>query len=91
VSERTYTAKLKDRDVKITSRDLAVLRDIYVGRSEVADRMSELIWFDIYILDLEFGVGPHDILSAIREVDHGELPSGVKPAAQFRNLPLKGL
>jgi hypothetical protein len=91
VSERTYTAKLKDRDVKITSRDLAVFRDMYVATSELAARMSELIWLDIYILDAAFGVSPHDILSAISDLEEGELPSGVKPATQFKNMPLKGL
>jgi hypothetical protein len=91
MSERTYTAKLKDRDVKITSRDLAVLRDMYLGISELAARMSELIWLDIYILDAAFGVSPHDVLSAIRDVEQGEPPSGVKPATQFKRIPLKGL
>lgn len=91
MSERTYTAKLKDGDVKITSRDLAVFRETYVPTSELAGRMSELIWLDIYILDAEFGVSPHVILDAISEVDRGELPSGVKPATQFKNMPLKGL
>jgi len=98
MSQRTYTAQLKYRQVKITSHDLAVFRDMYIGTSklvkrmsELAKRMSELIWFDIYVLDAAFGVSPHEILSAIRELEQGELPSGVKPATQFKNLPLKGL
>jgi hypothetical protein len=91
VSECTYTAKLKDRDVQITSRDLAVFRDMHLGTSELASRMSELIWLDIYILDAEFGINTADILSAIREVEQGEGVSGVKPATQFKNMPLKGL
>jgi hypothetical protein len=91
MSEQTYTAKLKNRDVKITSRDLVVFRDMYVATSELASRMSELIWLDIYILDAVFGVSPHDILSAIREIEQGDLPSGVKPATQFKKMPLKGL
>jgi hypothetical protein len=91
MSDRTYAAKLKDREVKITSRDLAVFRDMHVGKSELATRMSELIWFDIYVLDAAFGVSSHDILSAIKDVEQGERPSGVKPATQFKNMPLKGL
>lgn len=94
MSERTYTVKLKDRDIKITSQDLAVFRDMwdmYVRTSELANRMSELLWMDIYIFDAAFGVSPHDILSAITALEHGEPPSGVKPATKFKNLPLKGL
>jgi hypothetical protein len=51
--------------------------------------MSELIWLDIFILD-EIGISPYHILSSIKELE-GEPPSGVKPATQFRNMPLKGL
>jgi hypothetical protein len=91
VSERTYTAKLRDREVKITSRDLAVFRDMYVATPELAARMSELFWVDIYILDAEFGVRPHDILRAISDLEQGEPPSGVKRATQFKNMPLMGL
>jgi hypothetical protein len=53
--------------------------------------MSELIWLDIYILDAAFGVSPRDVLIAIAEVEQGKQPSGVKPATQFKNMPLKGL
>jgi hypothetical protein len=83
---------LKDRDVKITSRDLAVFRDVYMASSDLADRMTELIWLDMYALDAVFGVSPHDILRAIRDLEQGEQQSsGAKPATQFRNMPLKGL
>ena len=68
-----------------------MFRDMYVATSDLASRMSELIWLDIYILDAVFGVSPHDILSAIRGIDTGDLPSGVKPATQFKRMPLKGL
>ena len=92
MSERTYTAKLKGKDIKMTNRQLAAFRDAYIGASELANRMSELLWLDIYILDAEFGVGPQNILSAITEVEQGEAtPVGIKPATQFKNLPLKGL
>jgi hypothetical protein len=64
---------------------------MYVGTSQLANRMSELLWMDIYTFDAAFGVSPHDILAAITTLEHGEPPSGVKPATQFKNLPLKGL
>ena len=91
MSDRVYTAKLNDRDIKITSRDLTSFREMYIGNSELSERMSELIWFDLYVMDAEFGVSPHDVLSAIKGLEKGELPSGTKPATQFRNMPLKGL
>lgn len=91
MAERTYTAKLKDKDVTINSSDLHKFRDSYIRTSELSNRMSELIWFDIYVLDAIFDVTPHDVLRAIYDVEQGEPPSGVKAATQFRNMPLKGL
>jgi hypothetical protein len=91
MSERTYTVKLKHGDVEITSQKLAHFRDLYVSTSELALRMSELIWLDIYFLDAECGVSPHDILNSINDVEKGELLSGAKPETQFKHLPLKGL
>jgi hypothetical protein len=64
---------------------------MYIGDSELSKRMSELIWFDLYVMDAEFGFSPHDVLNAIKDLEKGELPSGTKPASQFRNMPLKGL
>jgi hypothetical protein len=89
--ERTYTVKLRSSVVKVTSRDLAVFKAMYVGTSELSSRMSELILLDMYVYDAEFGVSPHEILAAIDELERGEGVSGVKPATQFKNLPLKGL
>lgn len=91
MSERTYTVKLRGRSIQITNRDLAVFRDMYVADAELAGRMSELLWVDIYTLDAEFGIGPHDILSAIRALEQGESATGTKPATQYRNMPLKAL
>ena len=50
VSERIYTAKLKDRDIKITSRDLAVFRNMHIEVSEFVTRMPELLC-DQFIYD----------------------------------------
>jgi hypothetical protein len=41
--------------------------------------MSELIWLDMYTLDAGFGVSPHDILSAIKDLENGEPETGIKP------------
>ena len=50
-----------------------------------------LIWLDMYILDIEFGVSPHEVLESIKHLEDGEPETGIKPATQFKNLPLKGL
>src|ERR1051325_3125359 len=90
-SDRTYTALLKDRKIRITGRDLATFRRMYVGDTDLARRMSELLWFDIFVLDVAFGVGPHEVLASIRKVEEGDAVTiGVKPVTQFKNLPLKG-
>jgi hypothetical protein len=87
--------QLKDREFKITSRELAVFRDIhigiYIGISELAKRMSELIWFDIFVLEAAFGVSPVRHPKRNKELEQGESQTGVKLATQFNNLPLKGL
>jgi hypothetical protein len=63
------------------------------GLVEVANRMSELFWLDVYVLE-KLDVTPFTILNAVKEaekVESGELPTGVKRATPFRRMPLKGL
>ena len=89
---RTWTAKLKGRALKVTSERLAEWRGFYVNDADLLSRISELIWFDMYALDEEFGVSPHDILNSVKDLEAGEVQSsGIKPATPFKNLPLKGL
>ena len=76
MNTRNYTVHIKNRTVRLTDRDLAVFRDMYLGTSELTTRMSELIWLDMYILDAEFGVSPHDIIAAIKEVEAGPASAG---------------
>jgi hypothetical protein len=87
---RTWTAKLRGRDTSVTSDKLAEFRRFYVSDGNLSSRMSELLWFDIYVLDLEFGVSPHDILKSVTNLEAGEPHSGIKPATAFKNLPLRG-
>jgi hypothetical protein len=64
---------------------------MYIGTSDLAARMSELFLLDVYVLEAEFGVSPHEILSAINSLEQIEPLTGVKPATQFKFMPLKGL
>jgi hypothetical protein len=91
MSGRIWTAKMKGKDIKVTSERLAEWRSFYVSNSDLASRISELMWFDMYVLDAEFGVGPNDILSSVTDLEAGEKSRGVKPATPFGKLPLKGL
>jgi hypothetical protein len=88
---RAWTAKMDGHDISVTSDRLAVFRSFYVSGSDLSSRMSELLWFDMYVLEVKFGVSPHDILKSITNLEAGEPHSGIKPATIFRNLPLKGL
>lgn len=91
MSERTYTVQLKDREVAVTSTQLATMRQMYVA-DDLNARMAELLWLDMYILDAVFGVSVHEVLKAIKDVENGDLASsGVKSATQFKHMPLKGL
>lgn len=90
MNSRIYTVKLKERDIKITSQHLNDLADMYIADAELRSRMSELIWLDMAVMDFEFGVSPHDILSSIQELEAGPGPTGTKAPTPFNNLPLKG-
>ncbi|TOB14942.1 hypothetical protein CGK10_24165 [Vibrio parahaemolyticus] len=88
---RTYTVFLKDREEVITSVQLAEFKDLYVGNREFGNRISELFILDLYILELEFGIFPLEIIDEIRYLETGSDKSFTKPPTQFRRKPLKGL
>ncbi|MEA3197371.1 MAG: hypothetical protein QOF32_1423 [Gammaproteobacteria bacterium] len=88
---KTWTAKLKDRDVVATTDRLKEFFSFYVSDADLLARMSELLLFDIYVLEESFGVSPRDVLSSIANLEAGEPPNGIKPATQFKKLPLKGI
>ncbi|SDT88338.1 hypothetical protein [Stappia sp. ES.058] len=88
----TWTVKLKDGKTEtVTDERLYDFRDMYVSDNNLKSRMSRLFLLDLYIMDFEFGISPHEILESVKELENGEQPKGVKPAAPFRNPPLKGL
>lgn len=85
-----WTAKMDGHDIVATDEQLRAFRHLYTS-DELASRMSSLLIFDMYVLDLEFGVSPHEILRSIKNLEDGEPHSGVKPATKFKRPPLQGL
>jgi hypothetical protein len=88
---KTWTAKLKDRDVVATTDQRRQFFSFYVSDPDLLARMSELLLFSIYVLEQSFRVSPRDVLNSIANLEAGEPPSGIKPATQFKKLPLKGI
>lgn len=88
---KKWTAKMKARNITVTNDRLLTFRDAYVSDADLSGRMSELLWFDMYVLDKEFGINPREVLYSIRNLEAGEPHSGIKPASPFKNPPLKGL
>jgi hypothetical protein len=87
----TYVVQLNDRELRVTSRDLAMFRDLYLGTSELASRMSELLWLDIHTWETAYGINASEVLQVIQDLEHGETGSRAKPATRFKKPPLKGL
>lgn len=85
-----WTAKMRGHDIVVESEQLQAFKDMYV-HGDLVSRMSDLLLFDMYVLDMEFGVSPHDVLKSIKNLEEGEPHSGIKPATMFRKPPLKGL
>jgi hypothetical protein len=86
----TYTAQLGDRTVKISRRDLAKFRDLHLAPCELSSRISELLWLDIFLFNLQ-GVDPEFVLLAIKNLENGTNHSGTKPEESFKGKLLKGL
>jgi len=91
MSSRIYTVSLKDSEVKVTDEQLSEFAAMYSVSNEIRSRISELLWLDLYIFDLEFGVSPDDVLREIKNLESGETAPQTKPASQFSYKPLKGL
>jgi hypothetical protein len=88
---RIYTVSLKDSEVKVTNEQLSEFAAMYSVSDKIRSRISELLWLDLYIFDLEFGVSPDDVLREIKNLESAEAYPQTKPASQFSRKPLKGL
>ncbi len=83
--------QLKDRKIEVTSQDLAMFRDLHLGTSDLASRISELLWLDIYTWEIAYGISVRETLGTIQALEQSEATSVVKPGTQFKYPPLKGL
>ena len=91
MSSRIYTVSLKNSEVKVTDDELFKFAAMYSVSSEIRNRISELLWLDLYIYDLEFGISPDDVLREIKNLESGEPEQQTKSASQFSRKPLKDL
>ncbi len=82
MSSRIYTVSLKGSEVKVTDEQLSEFAAMYSVSDEIRSRISELLWLDLYIFDLEFGVSPDDVLREIKNLENGETDLQTKPASQ---------
>jgi hypothetical protein len=85
-----WVAKIDEKEIAVTSGGLATFKQAYVS-GNLAARMSDLLVFDMYVLDAAFGVSPQEIHATLHNLEAGEPENGVKRATQFRLAPLKGL
>ena len=86
-----WTAQTVNGNVSLTADQLATFRQAYVSSPDLASRMSNLFWFDLYVYDREFGVSPHEVLREINSLEKGTSDTGTKPPTLFNFPPLKGL
>lgn len=87
----TWRADLRSGKLALTDDQLGLFGKLYVLDPELLGRMSRSFLFDLYVMDFEFGISPHEILESVKELETGETPTGVKPATQFTRAPLRGL
>lgn len=85
-----WSTKIGGREIAIESAELEQFKGTYVDKG-IAKRMSDLLLFDMYVWDLEFGIGALEVVEAINSLESGELHNGTKSATVFKNLPRKGL
>jgi len=86
-----WKALTQGEEVTATSEQLRSFSELYISDRELTSRMSELFWFDCFVIDRCYGVSVREILDSVENLEAGEPHSGIKPATQFKNLPLKGL
>jgi len=88
---RTYTAFLKNKQIKITNEGLSVFGDRIGIAKAYRERVSELFILDLFIYVTHLGVSPQDIIVELDNIENGDGNTQTKLATEFRRPPLTGL
>ncbi|QYM73185.1 hypothetical protein K1X45_01670 [Pseudochrobactrum sp. Wa41.01b-1] len=83
--------QLNEKIFTASREAVAELKYLYIGNNELASRMSELFWVEMYMLAHVYGIAPEEVLQSVYELESNSTTSGTKTATQFRNPPLRGL
>jgi hypothetical protein len=86
----TWSADCGGFQISATTKELIEFRDNLPFQSTFRDRVAELFWFDLYVLQTLGSVDPQLVIESIRTLELGR-SDGVKAATQFQRLPLRGL
>ncbi|MGI4849185.1 MAG: hypothetical protein ACRYGK_13745 [Janthinobacterium lividum] len=78
------------QNITVNSMQLQQLAKDYLYGSPVQNRISEYLLLEIFLYNVALDIDPSEIFTAISNLENGII-SGVKPATQFKNLPLMGL
>lgn len=66
-------------------------RDWLAVDSNLAKRISELFWLDMFVGYKRSSLNCRAVLDTVKNLERGERKNGVKPASEFKRPPLKGL
>jgi hypothetical protein len=87
----TWTAIVGEYRVSATQDQLDEFRETLPIAGPLLARISQLLWFDLFVhFELRW-IDPFSVLDAINNLEAGEPRNGVKRAAPFRKPPLRGL
>ncbi|SOE18833.1 hypothetical protein SAMN05877838_3777 [Hoeflea halophila] len=66
-------------------------RDWLAVDSDLAQRISELFWLDMFVGYKRSSLDCRSVLETVKNLEKGEPKNGVRPASEFTRPPLKGL
>lgn len=77
--------------LSFTMEELEHFRAVYGGARPYRDRMSTLIWVDMFAMEATYGINPFEVLRSIDELEGLVSGSRIKPLTKFKYPPIKGL
>jgi hypothetical protein len=79
------------KHIKVSQSDLSNFKNTYIENNDLKRRISDLFLLDMYVMNVEFGIIPQEILQSIYDLENNGNGSLTKPAQAFKKPPLKGL